>query len=468
MFDVALLPDRSTYRHVPHRPGQLKVELFEDDAWKPRLTIPVELILEKIPVEFSAAPNTLVASNQPQRSNAIVVAPLNKEDRESTRMVDVVLEAAAVPEERPTDSEEPWFPAKFPPAQLWLQPAEDDKPALADSRRPRLTLPLGKAFRVWLLPVDQPPEGQYRYELRTVGTEIGTTRTLGNLDVGKPQVEAVATELFGEPDSPVDGRLSLKLRDLLGAKRDVVLRSAFREPDKIEFKHPQRPAVLVSFVGPTIDDPVTLTTPREVNAPIASKDANFQLVLPADMEVGTYVGEVQVAGPGLSTTTVALTLLVDRLVLDLPSLDVKKLGWVPWTLKANVGDENNEFSPSQFVQFEERPGIRKVRVRRETNLPLDVAHLHAEFKGELTSPGDVQPDAPRVIGEPLQDEDSVVLTVEFPGVRHFNAERHPYAISFVVQPQLEAVQSAKCPAFRPIERRFEIRYVRLQDLLSGN
>ncbi len=470
VLDIGLMNDAATYEHIPYRPGKLKVELLEDGKWTSRLTMPVELILEKIPLEFSNTPNTLVAANQPQRTTAIMVVPLNNADRDLKRTVDVVLEPAPAESENNADVDEKWFPAKFPAAQLWLQPAEDEKPALPESRRPRQTLALGKTFRVWFLPTDQPAEGQYRYEVRTVGTDIGTARAIGQLDVGKPQVDVVAQALFGEPGTSVNGQVVLKLKDLLGAKRLVALRSSFREADKIEFKSPDRPSVLVPFVGPTINNPVTLTTPKEINAPVVTTPADIQLVLPPDMEVGAYEGEIQVAGPGLSTTTVLLSLLVDRLVLELPSLDPQDSRWIPWQSvdrDDRSGDGLTGSSTAQFVQFEERPGLRRVRVRRESGRPLNKSHIHSEFKGELTSSGDVQPEPPTVRDELIQDENAVIMTLEFPAVKHFNAERRPYSIPLVVQPRLETVQKGECPAFRKVERVFEVQYVRLQDLFGS-
>lgn len=482
---VSLREDRNeTYQRIPHRAGQLKVEQRYGENWQPRFTIPLDLILQKIPVQLTPTPLPLVAASEPVRSAPIKVMALNADDLQIDRPVEIVLaawtpDADAEPDEGALAAK----PAKFPPAQLWLQLAGEQVATLPDSRRQRITLPLGKAFSVWFHPTEQPELGRYRYELRTTGSEVGGTRATGDLAVQPPKVEIVDQQpisLFGDPGEvidapvePIEGEINLRLQQAtLNTPQSISLLGADDEPTSIVFTPEAANEASQRFrlQGPTSNLPVMLPGPSRSDQPAPTMTVRFQLFPPRGMKIGRYKGSMTIVGPAIEPVTVRLQLLMDQLVLELPSFDVDQPPWFPWPLKsATPMDPMTEPLASQFVQFEDQPGRRRLRVRRAFAgaPPLDATDLHADFQGELKSADDIQPIAPKLVAAPVADGNGAVMTVEFPGVKHFNPDRaNPYTIRFVVQPRAGAVAAKRCPPFRPVERRFEVQYVRVQDLLG--
>lgn len=435
-------------------PGRLEFSLMEDGQWRPRLTVPVELQLDLIPLRFSARPETLVASDTPQVSSPLRLATVKTEDaRHVGDHLEVVLRPA------PPDVEQKSKPAAFPANQLWLQVGDETVPIGEAERKQRHAVKLGQPFHVWFLPVGNTSRGRFHYELRISGAGLTGSPVAGSVEVGNFQIKRSGNEplsLFSEPGQVADAQFGLRLTGRRGAKDEeeaVHIRGLDIEQPGTSLLAPvdqTEPKYRVELRGPTPAKPVKLPT-----MPLGDTNIAFQLVIPAEAEMpaGRYTGSLAVAGDGITTAQMPFTLLIDRLKLQIPLDTPGGRTWVYW-----------KDDPERFTQFANRIGQREVRIVRASSLPLRKEDIEGAFSSPFIQDlGHTQRDVPTV-AEIADDPagQGVILRIGFPKVTNFDSRRYPYRVKLWVR---SAANSANIPPFLPVQGEFAVQYVRLPDLL---
>jgi hypothetical protein len=308
----------------------------------------------------------------------------------------------------------------FAAEELWLQPAGD--PLAPPQRAQTLSVDLGAEFQVYLHPQKAKEPGKHLYEIAVSGRGIDEARAPLVLSVDAPVLQAREdrAELMLDPGASATANFDIRLQGLSADAQRAHLRLppgsavAFQNVDPAA----AAPELELRLTAPDAFNPLSLPPPdTSGQAPWTSFPIRVEV--PEDAPFGRYRASLVVTSANASDLTLTLEVVVNSLLVELPSLSEEgESGWRP-------------MPEAPILQFLGREMAKTFRVRTGTGDPLAPEQIEIS---PLEPFGDEAGDSMRLpqVASVTAKDDGLVVRLLFPKTPNAHVDL-PYRVQVEVR-----------------------------------